>query len=363
MQNTEIKTGCPYEMKIGHGLLSEVGTLCASVHAPCTVAIVSDETVASLYMEPVAQSFAAAGFHVVQYRFAPGEQSKNMDRLADLLDFLARNMLGRADLIAALGGGVTGDLAGFAAATFQRGIGYVQIPTTLLAAVDSSVGGKTAVNLPTGKNLVGAFWQPELVICDCNTFSTLPQRELSAGAAECVKYAMLGDAALLDRLIEDGLNAAWEEIIAPCILYKAEVVAEDEREQGRRKLLNFGHTFGHAAEKLSGYTIRHGEGVAIGMAMITRAAERKGICTQGTAERLEIALRALRLPTICPYEADDMARAALVDKKRNGDTISLILPRAVGDCITEEIKTEEMGAWIRLGTEDDVCGLFADRED
>lgn len=352
MQNIEIKTGRPYEVKIGRGLLPGVGQLSAAVHTPCTVAIVSDETVANLCMETVMQSFSGAGFGVVQYRFAPGEQSKNMDILADLLDFLARNALGRGDLIAALGGGVTGDLAGFAAATFQRGIGYVQIPTTLLAAVDSSVGGKTAVNLPTGKNLAGAFWQPELVVCDCDMFTTLPQRELSAGAAECVKYAMLGDAALLERLTEEGLNAAWEEIIAPCVSYKAAVVAEDEREHGRRKLLNFGHTFGHAAEKLSGYTIRHGEGVALGMALITRAAEHKGICARGTIERLEGVLKALRLPTICPYESDEMARAALADKKRKGDTISLILPRAVGDCIIKDIKTEEIEAWVRLGMED-----------
>ncbi len=352
MHHIEVKTRRPYAVKIGHGLLAEAGALSAAIHGSCKVAIVSDKTVADLFMEKVFKSFAEAGFDVVQYRFAPGEQSKSMDTLADLLDFLARSGLGRGDMIAALGGGVTGDLAGFAAATFQRGLGYVQIPTTLLAAVDSSVGGKTAVNLPTGKNLAGAFWQPELVICDCDTLDTLPQRDLSAGAAECVKYAMLGNEVLLERLTRDGLNTAWEEVIASCVSYKAEVVAEDEREQGRRKLLNLGHTFGHATEKLSVYTINHGEGVAIGMTLVTRAAERNGICEPGTTKRLEDALKALHLPTICPYKADEVASAALTDKKRKGDTILLILPRAVGYCITEDIKTEETEAWVRLGMED-----------
>ncbi|MDR1628898.1 MAG: 3-dehydroquinate synthase [Oscillospiraceae bacterium] len=351
MQTITVNTGRPYDVLIGRGLLVKAGELTARVHKPCTVAIVSDETVAGLYMAGVAQSFQNAGFRTVEYVFPAGEQSKNMAQLADLLDFLAQNELGRSDLIAALGGGVTGDLTGFAAASFQRGIGCVQLPTTLLAAVDSSVGGKTAVNLPSGKNLAGAFWQPELVLCDCDTFATLPEEELSAGGAECVKYAMLGDGELLEIITKQGLNAKWEDIVAPCVEYKARVVAEDEKEHGVRKLLNLGHTVGHAAERLSGYSIRHGEGVAMGMMVLTLAAEKRGVCARGVTARLEAALKALKLPTVCPYAPEDIAKASLGDKKRQGDSITLVLPRAVGDCFWQTIKTSEMLDWVRLGVE------------
>lgn len=352
MQTITVNTGRPYEVLIGRGLLAKAGELTARVHKPCTVAIVSDETVAGIYLEQVKRSFQSAGFRTVDYVFPAGEHSKNMGRLADLLDFLAQSELGRSDLIVALGGGVTGDLAGFAAASFQRGIGYVQLPTTLLAAVDSSVGGKTAVNLPSGKNLAGAFWQPEAVICDCDTFATLPGEELSAGGAECVKYAMLCDSSLLDLITEKGLTATWEDIVAPCVEYKAKVVAEDEKEHGVRKLLNLGHTVGHAAERLSGYSIRHGEGVAIGMMVLTLAAEKKGICARGVTAKLEAALQSLHLPTVCPYKIEDIAKASLGDKKRQGDSITLVLPRDVGDCFWQTIKTSEMIDWVRLGMEE-----------
>lgn len=355
MQRINIRAARPYEVCIGSGLLRQAGELVRAVHAPCAVALVTDETVAGYYGETVAQSLAQSGFRVAEYRFAPGERSKSMEQLSDLLNWLAERQMGRGDLIAALGGGVTGDLVGFAASIYQRGISYVQLPTTLLAAADSSVGGKTAVNLRAGKNLAGAFWQPELVICDCDTFGTLPRGELAAGAAECVKYAMLGSRALLKRMTCDGLDTPWEEILPACIGQKAEIVAQDERENGVRQLLNFGHTVGHAAELLSGYTIRHGEGVAIGMAILTRAAECLGICARGTADELNAALTALRLPTGCSYAPEMLAQAALGDKKRRGDEITLVLPRAVGECVLHTVKTAELLPIIQLGMEETIC--------
>lgn len=351
MQRMNVHADRPYEVCIGNGLLRQTGELVREVHAPCAVALVTDETVAGYYGDTVAQSLAQSGFRVEQYRFAPGERSKNMEQLSELLEWLVERQMGRGDLIAALGGGVTGDLAGFAASIYQRGITHVQLPTTLLAAADSSVGGKTAVNLHAGKNLAGTFWQPALVICDCDTFGTLPRGELAAGAAECVKYAMLGSRALLERMTRDGLNTPWEEILPACIGQKADIVGQDERENGVRQLLNFGHTVGHAVELLSGYTIRHGEGVAVGMAILTRAAERMGICARGVADELTAVLTTLQLPTTCAYAPERLAQAALGDKKRRGDEITLVLPRGVGECILHTVKTAELLPIIRLGME------------
>lgn len=352
MLNIKIKTSEGYDVKIGRGLLGQAGRLIKEVHQPCSVGLVSDDNVAETYMEQVAASLENEGFTVVKYVFPAGEQSKNMGQLESLLDFFARNEIGRSDLVAALGGGVTGDLAGFAAACFQRGISYVQLPTSLLAAVDSSVGGKTAVNLPSGKNLAGAFLQPKLVICDVDTFKTLPKEELSSGGAECVKYALLGEPSLLSLLTEQGLNAVWEDIIAPCVSYKGEVVMEDEKEQGLRKLLNLGHTVGHAAEKLSGYTIRHGEGVAMGMVVICRWAEKTGRCEKGVLDKLLASLKALNLPTICPYSVEELAKAALGDKKRQGDSITLVLPQKLGKCVLETVKTSQLRDIIQEGMEE-----------
>ncbi|MGI6005093.1 MAG: 3-dehydroquinate synthase [Christensenellales bacterium] len=351
MKIVEVKAGRPYQVRIGSGLLEHSGAYAAEVHPPCAAALVMDKTVAALYGERVRASFEGAGFRVEPYVFSPGESAKNLEELSLLLEFMAGKALGRNDLLVALGGGVAGDLGGFAASVYQRGIPYIQLPTTLLAAVDSSVGGKTAVNLRAGKNLAGTFWQPELVICDCDTFSTLPPQELSAGAAECVKYAMLDDASLLETLTENGQSVPWEEIVESCVLQKARYVEKDERENDLRQFLNFGHTIGHAAERLSGYTIRHGDGVAMGMMVITRAAERMGLCETGVSEKLKAALEALELPTNCPYPAQELADAALSDKKRRGDTITLVLPHAAGRCELHRVQTADLPDIARLGLE------------
>ena len=351
MKIVEVAAGRPYPVYIGGGLLKRAGAHTALYHPPCALCLVMDENAAAHYGAIAEASFLAAGFRVVQYILPPGESAKTFAELSRLSEFLAGNGFARGDLLAALGGGVTGDLTGFAAAVYQRGIGYIQLPTTLLAAVDSSVGGKTAVNLRAGKNLAGAFWQPKLVICDTDTFSTLPAEELASGASECVKYAMLGDALLLRKLTAEGPGVDWTEIIEPCVRLKAKYVAQDERDAGMRQILNFGHTIGHAAERLSGYTLRHGYAVAIGMIILTRAAERMGVCVPGVLGRLKIALEAFGLPTDCSYPADALAEAALGDKKRHGDEVTLILPKAVGECVLYPVKTSDLLGIVRLGLE------------
>ncbi len=353
MKTIEITVSHPYPVHIGHGLLPKVAELIKEIGSPDKIALVADQNVAALYGAKVAKPLLKAGFAVVKYFFPAGEKSKNIQQLSQLLEFLAESRLSRGDLLIALGGGVTGDLAGLAAALYQRGMAYVQMPTTLLAAVDSSVGGKTAVNLSAGKNLAGVFWQPQLVICDCDLLATLPKEELAAGAAECVKYAILSDPELLTQLTEQGLAASWQDIIPACIYQKAEIVSQDEKEQGLRQILNFGHTIGHAVERLSNYSIRHGEAVAMGMIVMTRAAERKGICERGVATRIAAALQSLQLPVACPYAAADLAQAALADKKRHGDSITLVLPRAVGDCFLYQLPTDQLAAFIALGLEEE----------
>jgi len=351
MQRIDVEAGRPYPVLIGRGLLYQAGQIAAKLSSLGLLALIVDEHVAEHYSKQVTQSFQQVGYRVIEYRFAPGECAKSMERLSSLLEFLAENGFSKSDRIAALGGGVTGDLAGFAAAVYQRGIPYIQLLTSLLAAVDSSVGGKTAVNLSAGKNLAGAFWQPEVVICDCDTFATLPREELISGAAECLKYAMLGDEALLRRMTREGLDLAWEGIVASCVRQKAELVRQDEQDSGVRQLLNFGHTVGHAVENLSGYTVRHGDAVAIGMLVITCAAQRMAICGSGTAEQLREALQALDLPVRCPYSAEELAQAALGDKKRRGDQITLILPRKIGECMLYPVKTSALASIIQMGLE------------
>ncbi len=349
MQTIDIAAGKPYKVHIGSGILGDAGALLRNIWSGENLALVADENVSAIYGERVCDIFEQAGFRVFLHTFPAGEKYKNITELTRLLEALASREFGRGDMVAALGGGVTGDLAGFAASVYQRGIEYIQLPTTLLAAVDSSVGGKTAVNLEAGKNLAGTFWQPSMVICDCDTFATLPRKELASGAAECLKYGMLGSSSLIALLTQTGLDAPWSEIIDLCVHHKARIVEEDERENGVRTLLNFGHTFGHAAELLSGYKIRHGEGVAMGMMLITRAAEQMGICEGGTSTILENALKALELPTNCPYSAAEFARAALGDKKRRSNSITLVLPKSAGECFLKSVDINTLPEFLSAG--------------
>jgi len=244
---------------------------------------------------------------------------------------------------------VTGDLAGFAAATYQRGIPFVQVPTTLLAAVDSSVGGKTAVNLASGKNQVGCFYQPSLVLCDPDTLRTLPPEEYRNGCAEVIKYAVLRSAPFFSELRTAPVSAQVEHVIATCVSMKRDLVAADEFDRGSRQLLNLGHSFGHAVEKCSDYAVPHGCGVAIGMAIIARAAAKRGICTEDTCAQIIALLRQYGLPTETDFTCDALTDVARSDKKIADGKLHLIVPERIGHCRIETIPAADIRAWLADG--------------
>lgn len=351
MKTILVNTSPAYAVTIGPGLLKDCGQRLWRTLPPCRVAVVTDSVVGPLYLETVTGSLKAAGYAVGAYAFPAGEGSKNFSTLSDILEFLASEHLTRSDCLIALGGGVAGDMAGFAAACYLRGIRYVQLPTTLLAAVDSSVGGKTAIDLRAGKNLAGAFLQPAAVLCDTDCLKTLPPAVFAGGAAEAVKTGVLCDESLF-ALFEDGtLNADPAEVVARCVAYKAGVVERDEREQGERKLLNLGHTVGHAIEKCSGYTIPHGHAVAAGLAVMARAAERLGWTEEPLAERICACLGKNALPVSAEYSPETLAEAALADKKRSGDAITVVVPKRIGLCELKTMPVAELLPVIRAGWE------------
>jgi len=340
-----------YAVKIGGGLLKEAGALAASLLKPGIAAIITDTTVDALYADGLSASLEAAGFETVKYAFPAGEASKNAETLISILNFLADNRLSRSDAVFALGGGVVGDIAGLAAAMYMRGVRLVQLPTTLLAAVDSSVGGKTAINLNAGKNLAGAFYQPDIVICDTDTLSTLPAAQLADGCAEVIKYAVIHDADILN-VVKPPVGDRLTDLIARCVEIKRDVVGADERENGERQLLNFGHTFGHAVEKCSGYTVSHGSAVAIGMVLMTRAAEKTGLCRGGCLNAIISALVQYALPVSTGFGEEELFEALLSDKKRVQEHITLVVPRSIGSCERMSVTLAEARRFLRLGLED-----------
>lgn len=347
MTTVKVNTSAPYEVHIGKGLLDGCGEMIKTAMKGTKAAVISDSNVAPLYLHRVIKSLEDAGYQTDSFVFPAGEQSKNMTTLAELLEFLAERGYTRSDGLVALGGGVTGDLTGFAAAVYLRGMQFVQLPTSLLAAVDSSVGGKTAVDLKAGKNLAGAFKQPKLVIMDTDTLATLPDEEFANGMAETIKYGVLFDEDLFGRC--SGVKDNLEQIIAECIAHKARVVEHDEFDRGERKLLNLGHTVGHGIEKASGFEIPHGKAVAAGMAIIARAGEKLGYTEKGTAERIEVMLERFGLPIDCKYDAKTLTRIALADKKRDGAKISLIIPTKIGECIIKDEPIDQITDYISAG--------------
>ncbi len=349
METITVKASKTYKVEVGGGLLATVGTRLGSLlPAPRKIMLVSDDTVAALYGETVIASLQNAGYTVETFIFPHGEASKNTATLLELWNAMAEARLSRSDCAVALGGGVTGDMTGFAAATYLRGIACYQIPTTLLAMVDSSVGGKTAVDLPAGKNLCGTFSQPIGVLCDTDVLKTLPDEIFADGCAEVIKYGYLGDPTLLNMLEKDFRDDP-EQVIARCIADKRDVVEEDEHDNGRRQLLNLGHTGGHAVERLSDFAISHGSAVAIGMLMAAKAAVVRGACTPDVPAHMEAMLRRYKLPTVCPYTASELAEAALSDKKRRGGTVTFILPKQLGESVLYPVPANELTALFLAG--------------
>ncbi|MCI9468103.1 MAG: 3-dehydroquinate synthase [Oscillospiraceae bacterium] len=351
MTTVPVKASREYEVRIGSGLLRGAGEVVRQVCGGEAVMLVCGDIVNGLYADGVQGSLEAAGFRVCRFVYPHGERSKTAQTYFSLLNALAENGLTRSDCIVALGGGVTGDLAGFAAATYQRGVHYVQIPTTLLAAVDSSVGGKTAIDLPAGKNLAGAFYQPSLVLCDYDTLNTLPEDVFTDGCAEVIKYGVIWSEGLFERL-KAPIRPQLEMVIARCVEIKRDVVQQDEFDTGVRGLLNFGHTIGHAVEKCSDFAVSHGRAVAIGMALITKAAYLVGICEKACVDEMFALLRQYGLPVSTKFAAEELLSAMRSDKKRAGNSITLVLPEAIGKCRLEKLPVEEMRAFLCPALED-----------
>lgn len=350
MRTVKVNTSKEYDVLIGSGLFEDAGTYIRQTVDSEVAAIVTDDIVDALYADRLERSLTENGFKVVKFVFPNGEQSKNAANYISILNFLAKSKLTRTDVVIALGGGVVGDLAGFASATYLRGIPFIQIPTTLLAAVDSSVGGKAAIDLDDGKNLAGAFYQPKLVICDCETLFTLQPEVFRDGCAEVIKYGIIADNAFFIRLLDIPIEKQLEDVIVKCVEIKRDIVCSDEFDNGVRQLLNFGHTIGHSIEASSNFTISHGSAIAIGMAIITRASVKKEIC--GT-ECLYYVLKILEknyLPIKTNFDCDTLYQNALSDKKRRGDSINVVVPKSIGQCALHNIPTCELAEFIKLGT-------------
>jgi len=350
MKTIEVAVSKTYNVLIGSGTLAGLGEIARGA-APRgeRAAVISDDTVAALYAAGVEESLEKAGFSVVRFTLPHGEQSKNGSSYLQILDFLAGKHMSRSDLILALGGGMVGDIAGFCAATYMRGIKYIQIPTTLLAMVDSSVGGKTAIDLPAGKNLAGAFYQPDAVVCDCDVLRSLPEDILRDGCAEVLKYGILGDVELFRHMRVKGLEFDREFVISRSVAMKRDYVCADERDTGVRRMLNLGHTLGHAVEKLSNFGLSHGKSVAIGMATVARACAERGICSRDCAEEIEAGIKALGLPTVSGESLSAIEEIMLSDKKRNGSVMSVIVPEKIGKCSVLDIPVEELGDFMKAG--------------
>lgn len=334
---------------IRRGLLNEMGLLMKQAGQKGKAAIVTDETVAALYLKRTREALEREGFETCAYSVPAGEGSKCIACYADVLGFLADHHLTRSDTVVALGGGVVGDLAGFAAATYLRGVKAVQVPTTLLSCVDSSVGGKTGIDLPQGKNLAGAFWQPLLTLIDPDLLRSLSAEVYQDGLAEVIKYAAIRDKGLY-HLLPYELEEE-EEVIRRCVDIKRNIVLRDERDTGERQLLNFGHSFGHAIERLSGYGLSHGRSVAIGMCLMARAAEKMGLCAAEDASRLIGMIHVLGLPTECPYGEEEVFDTMLMDKKRAGDSITLVMFYGIGDSRLQSFTLDEARQVLRKGLE------------
>jgi 3-dehydroquinate synthase len=337
-----------YDVVVGPGLIDTAGARIAPMLKRKRTAIVADADVAEHHGERLSAALEKAGIAVDMILVPPGEESKSWEGLAQVSDQLLALSLDRGDMIIAFGGGVVGDLTGFAAAIYKRGVDFIQIPTSLLAQVDSSVGGKTAIDTPRGKNLIGAFHQPRLVLADLDVLATLPDREMACGYAEVIKYGLLGDFAFFEWLEANGPKVLAREpeallhAVARSVEMKAEIVAEDEKEAGRRALLNLGHTFGHALEGEMGFgdALKHGEAVAVGMAQAFRFSARQGMCSAQDAARAEAAVAAVGLPTTPaqvraePFAADALLAHMGQDKKAEGGKLTFILARAIGDAVT-----------------------------
>lgn len=341
MKTIEINTGRKYKVLLGNGIIDSVGELIKQANLSGKICVITDKNVDALYSNRLIKNLTNSGYEVYKQVVEGGENSKTGHEFLRICEFLAEKSFTRTDTVLALGGGIVGDLTGFIASAFARGIKFVQVPTTLLSLVDSSVGGKTAINLSYGKNLVGAFYQPNLVIGDLDTLKTLPDEEFSCGMAEVIKYATVFDKSLFE-LLERNRKEDLEEVVRRCICLKKSVVEVDEFDNGQRQLLNFGHTLGHSIEQASGFIISHGIAVGIGMVEIVKASVKAGYCDKSILDRISNLLLLNGLRIDCPYSIKELFETTLVDKKRKGKSISPVVCKGIGACEVEEMS---IGKW------------------
>ncbi len=355
MNTVTVNASKTYNIYISNSICDDIGNMVANAAKAKKAAVVTDDNVDREYGERIMNSLTNAGISCVKFVFPHGESSKSHVTLLKLYDFLADNGFTRSDMLVALGGGVVGDLTGFAAATYMRGIEFVQIPTSLLAMVDSSVGGKTAVNINSGKNLVGAFYQPSVVIADSDTLSTLTDEFFADGMGEVIKYGMIRSPKIFDmteRFHDVEKDFDINDIIRECVSIKAQIVENDEREAGERMLLNFGHTLGHAIEKYHNFSgITHGAAVAIGMSVFTHRAEDLGMCVKGVADRLDNVLRMHALPTTTEAPMELLYKYSLGDKKRNSKGIDIVICSDIGQSRTIRMTVDEYAAFLGVNKE------------
>ncbi len=342
-----VKKPKPYDITVENGLLRHSGKIIKSVTRGENCLVVTDSNVAPLYLDTVVDSLISEGFKVSTHVFSAGEQNKNLNTVNDIIGAMVEADLTRSDFAVALGGGVTGDLTGFAAAIYERGIDYIGIPTTLLSQIDSSVGGKTGCDLTFGKNLVGAFHAPKAVIIDPECLTTLPERVFNDGLGEAVKYGVIKSESLFNRLAEENIRSFVNELIVECISIKRDITENDFFESGERMLLNLGHTIGHAIEKYYNFKdISHGEAVGIGMVIMATAAERNGECEIGTAKRITEVLHSCNLPATTGIDLKRLAELAKNDKKRRGEFIKIVLPKSIGNCFVKTLKADELADYL-----------------
>ncbi len=344
-----------YDVHVGAHILDEVGPITRYVAGGGRCCVISDSNVAPLYLDEVMDSLAGAGYETSSLTFQAGEQSKTMSTLATLLEGLADHELTRDDVVVALGGGVTGDMAGLAAAMYLRGCKVVQVPTSLLAMVDSSVGGKCAVDLSAGKNLAGVFFQPHAVVADVSCLSTISHELLTDSCGEVVKHAVLADPEMLDELMGNPLSAPdvtegrLVDVVARNVSIKRDVVDADERERGLRQTLNLGHTIGHAIEAASDFSLGHGSCVAAGLCCVARASERLGWCDAPTCDAIVACVEAHGLPTDTDVDHELLMHYMVHDKKRHGDTVNLVVPEHIGHVSVRTLTIAELERVVELG--------------
>lgn len=348
MRTVKVSTIPSYEILIERGLIKNAGSLIKNVTTAAKVFVITDTNVGKLYADTVVSSLKENGFDADLFVYEAGEKSKTLNTISQMYSRMADFNMSRKDIVVALGGGVCGDMAGFAAATYMRGINFVQIPTSLLAQVDSSVGGKTGVDITQGKNLVGAFHQPILVIIDPDTLKTLPEYYINDGMAEVIKYGCIKDSGLFKTLEDENALDIIDDVIERCVSIKRDVVNRDEKEAGERMLLNFGHTLGHSLEKIYNFDgLSHGQAVAIGMVMITRASEKAGLTEKGSLERIINLCKKYNLPVSDTADIKEIAKYCASDKKASSAGVNLVLLKKIGESFIRKTPLGELEDFIR----------------